>query len=66
MPQGSLADVTIPVDFKLQVPAILTEQLSATAQVKFDGSTILIIVTVALLGLFVVIVDRILFTIFIH
>jgi len=42
VPQGSLADVTIPVDFKLKAPAILTEQLSATAQVKFDGSTILI------------------------
>ena len=42
VPQGSLADVTIPVDFKLKVPAILTEQLSASAQVKFDGSTILI------------------------
>ena len=42
VPQGSLADVTIPVDFKLKVPAILTEQLSASAQLKFDGSTILI------------------------
>jgi len=42
VPQGSLADVTIPVDFKLKVPAILTEQLNATAQVKFDGSTVLI------------------------
>jgi len=34
--------------------------------IELRGSTILIIVTVALLGLFVVIVDRILFTIFIH
>ena len=42
VPQGSLADVTIPVDFKLKMPAVLTEQLSAAAQVKFDGSTILI------------------------
>ena len=34
--------------------------------IELRGSTILIIVTVALLGLFVVIVDRILFTIFIR
>ena len=34
--------------------------------VELRGSTVLIITTVALLGLFVVIVDRILFVIFIH
>ena len=34
--------------------------------VELRGSTVLIITTVALLGLFVVIVDRILFAIFIH
>jgi preprotein translocase subunit SecE len=34
--------------------------------IELRGSTILIIVTVGLLGLFVVVVDRILFTIFIH
>jgi len=34
--------------------------------IELRGSTILIIVTVALLGLFVVIVDRILFTICIY
>jgi len=34
--------------------------------IELRGSTILIIVTVAVLGLFVVIVDRILFGIFIH
>ena len=42
IPQGTLAAVTIPVDFKLKVPAILTQQLNATAQVKVDGSTVLI------------------------
>jgi AsmA protein len=42
IPQGSLANVTIPVDFKLKVPAILTQQLNATAQVRIDGSTVLI------------------------
>ena len=42
IPQGSLANVTIPVDFKLKVPAILTEELNATAQVRIDGSTVLI------------------------
>jgi AsmA protein len=42
IPQDSLADVTIPVDFKLKMPAVLTEQISASTQVKFDGSTILI------------------------
>src|SRR5207302_646767 len=40
--EGSLAGMTVPVDFKLKVPAVLTQQLTATAQVKFDGSTILI------------------------
>jgi preprotein translocase subunit SecE len=34
--------------------------------VELRGSTVLIIVTVAMLGLFVVVVDRILFTVFIH
>ena len=34
--------------------------------VELRGSTVLIITTVGLLGLFVVIVDRILFAIFIH
>jgi AsmA protein len=42
IPQGSLANVTIPVDFKLKVPAILTEELNATAQVRIDSSTVLI------------------------
>jgi AsmA protein len=42
IPQGSLANVTIPVDFKLKVPAILTQELNATAQVRIDGSTVLI------------------------
>jgi AsmA protein len=42
IPQGSLAGVTIPVDFKLKVPAVLTQELNATAQVKIDGSTVLI------------------------
>jgi len=42
IPQGSLAGVAIPVDFKLTVPAILTQELNATARVKLDGSTILI------------------------
>ena len=42
IPQGELADVTLPVDFKLKMPAVLTEQVNASAQVKFDGSTILI------------------------
>jgi AsmA protein len=40
IPQGELADVALPVDFKLKMPAVLTEQLKASAQVKFDGSTI--------------------------
>jgi len=34
--------------------------------IELRGSTVLIIATVAVLGLFVVVVDRILFTIFIH
>jgi preprotein translocase subunit SecE len=34
--------------------------------VELRGSTVLIIVTVAMLGVFVVVVDRILFTVFIH
>ncbi len=42
IPQGSLAGITIPVDFKLKVPAILTQELNATAQVRIDGSTVLI------------------------
>jgi AsmA protein len=40
IPQGTLAAVTIPVDFKLKVPAILTQELNAAAQVKLDGSTV--------------------------
>jgi AsmA protein len=40
IPQGSLGGVTIPVEFKLKVPAILTQELNATAQVKIDGSTV--------------------------
>jgi AsmA protein len=42
IPQGTIAGVTIPIDFKLKVPAILTQELNATAQVKIDGSTVLI------------------------
>jgi len=34
--------------------------------IELRGSTVLIIATVAVLGVFVVVVDRILFTIFIH
>jgi len=34
--------------------------------VELRGSTVLIIATVAVLGIFVVVVDRVLFTIFIH
>jgi AsmA protein len=40
IPKGSLAGMTIPIDFKLKVPAILTEELNATAQVRIDGSTV--------------------------
>jgi AsmA protein len=40
IPRGSLAGVTMPVDFKLKVPAILTEVLNATAQLRIDGSTV--------------------------
>ncbi len=42
IPQGSLAGIAIPVDFKLKVPALLAQELNATAQLRIDGSTVLI------------------------
>lgn len=42
IPQGSLSGLVIPIDFKLKAPGVLTQQLTAVAQIKLDGSTILI------------------------
>jgi len=42
------------------------KKCSWPSQEELKGSTLLIIVTVAMLGLFVVVVDRVLFAIFIH
>ena len=40
VPAGALSGLMIPVDFKLKAPALLTQQLAATATVKLNGKTL--------------------------
>jgi AsmA protein len=42
VPDGPVSGSSIPVDFKLKAPSVLTQQLAATATVKLDGKTVMI------------------------